>query len=198
MIKALCNKCILLDHGQLVKYGPTEEIIEAYISQKQTTDFICHVEFEEDQQKESAQVYRICIKNQSGNEASSYEIFEPIQLEVEYEIKKPLIGVALGFSIYKNQGAVCHSFDTDVNSNLLDKREPGKYIATVEIPPILMAGNYVLDFTICRPGLDGIDFKKGIITFCVEEKTIDTSMCSYSNRRDGQFAARQEWSYIKL
>jgi len=198
MIKALCNKCILLDHGQLVKYGPTEEVIEAYISQKQTTDFICHVEFEEDQQKESAQVYRICIKNQSGNEASSYEIFEPIQLEVEYEIKKPLIGVALGFSIYKNQGAVCHSFDTDVNSNLLDKREPGKYIATVEIPPILMAGNYVLDFTICRPGLDGIDFKKGIITFCVEEKTIDTSMCSYSNRRDGQFAARQEWSYIKL
>lgn len=198
MIKALCNKCILLDHGTLVKYGETNEVIEEYISQKHSMDLVSHVEFEPDEYKEFAQVYKVSIQNKEGMDCSVYEIFEPIALEVEYEVKKPLVGVALGFSIYKNQGAVCHSFDTDVNNFLLNKREAGRYIARVDIPPLLKAGNYVLDFTICRPGLDGIDFKKGVITFIIEEKTIDTSMCSYSTRRDGQFATRQQWSYISL
>lgn len=198
MIKALCNKCMLLDQGKLIQYGDTNEVVEAYITRKNTTDPVCHREYEEDALKEYAQIYRLCIKNQAGEYCGNYEIFEPIVLEAEYELKKPLIGVALGFSIYKNQGAVVHSFDTDVNSNLLNKREPGRYIARVQIPAVLKAGSYVLDFTICRPGLDGIDFKKGDITFVIEEKTIDTSMCSYSTRRDGQFAARQEWNYIKL
>lgn len=198
MIKALCNKCILLEHGKLKKIGDTQDVIEEYVSQKQSLDLISHVEYAEDPQKENAQVYRVGLHNEVGDECGIYEIFDPIILEVEYEIKKPLIGVSLGFSIYKNQGAVCHSFDTDVNRELLNKREPGRYMARVEIPPILKAGNYVMDFTICRPGLDGIDYKKGIITFCVEEKTIDTSMCSYSTRRDGQFAARQKWYYKRL
>jgi lipopolysaccharide transport system ATP-binding protein len=198
MIKALCNKCILLDQGRLVKCGQTEEVVEAYINRKQSVNYVCHAEFAEDSGKEIAQVYRVSIKNRDGNEGSIYEIFEPILLEVEYEIKKPLVGVALGFSIYKNRGAVCHSFDTDINSQLLNRREPGRYLARVAIPPVLRAGNYVLDFTICRPGLDGIDFKQGVITFAVEEKTIDTSMCSYSTRRDGEFAVRQEWSHTRL
>jgi len=198
MIKALCNKCVLLDHGKVVKYGETVEVIEEYISQRQSPNLISQAVFDKDDQKENAQVYRVSIKNYQGDNCSIYEIFEPITLEVEYEIKKSLVGVALGFSIYKNQGAVCHSFDTDVNRELLNKREAGRYIATVAIPPILKAGNYVMDFTICRPGLDGIDFKKGIITFTVEEKTIDTSMCSYSTRRDGEFAAKQQWQYNKI
>ncbi len=198
MIRALCKKCILLDHGKVIKYGETNEVIEEYIKQKQSYQLTSSAEFEEDPQKEAAQVYKVTLKNAKEEESSCYEIFEPLHLEVEYEIKKPLRGVALGYSIYKNQGAVCHSFDTDVDSNLLDHREPGRYLARVEIPPLLKAGNYVLDFTICRPGLDGIDFKKGIITFMIEEKTIDTSMCSYSTRRDGQFAARQKWSNISL
>ena len=198
MIRALCKHCVLLDHGKVIKYGETNAVIEEYIKQKQTANLCCHVEYEADQKKEYAQVYRVSLKNKEGEEANSYEIFEPIILEAEYEIKKPLIGVALGFSLYKNQGAVCHSFDTDVSTHLLDKREPGRFLAKVELPPLLKAGNYVLDFTICRPGLDGIDYKKGILTFLVEEKTIDTSMCSYSTRRDGQFAARQTWENTQI
>ena len=198
MIRTLCNKCVLLDHGRLLKYGDTEEVIKAYMNQKPSTELISHAEFEEDPEKELAQVYKVSIRNREGNVCSVYEIFEPIYLEVEYEIKKPLIGVALGFSIYKNRGAVCHSFDTDINHDLLDLRTTGRYLARVAIPPILIAGNYVMNFTICRPGLDGVDFKPGIITFTIEEKTIDTSMRSYSTRRDGQFAVQQEWSYQKL
>ncbi len=198
MIKALCNKCILLDHGKLIKAGPTDDVIEEYVSQKQSHNLVSHVEYERDEKKENAQVYSITLLNAQGKENAIYEIFDPITLEVDYEIKKPLIGVSLGYSIYKNQGAICHSFDTDVNRELLNRREPGRYISTVEIPPILKAGNYVMDFTICRPGLDGIDYKKNVLTFTVEEKTIDTSMCSYSTRRDGQFAAKQNWSYKKV
>lgn len=198
MIRALCKKCILLDHGRVVKYGETNAVIEAYIKQKQSTNLVCHAEFEEDPHKEAAQLYKISLKNSQGEDCSTYEIFDPITLEVEYEIKKPLSGVALGFSLFKNQGAVCHSFDTDVSPHLLAKREAGRYLAVVELPAVLKAGNYILDFTICRPGLDGIDFRKGILTFMVEEKTIDTSMCSYSTRRDGQFAARQTWKNTPL
>ncbi len=198
MIRALCNKCVLIDHGKIMKYGETEEVIEEYISKKAVLNFISHAEFEEDPAKDSAQVYRLCLKNQEDEECDNFEIFEPIRLEAEIEIKKHLIGVALGFSVYKNQGAVCHSFDTDIDSHLLRCRNPGRYITIVEIPSLLKAGNYVLDFTICRPGLDGIDYKKNILTFSVEEKTIDTSMCSYSTRRDGHFAARQQWTYTLL
>jgi lipopolysaccharide transport system ATP-binding protein len=198
MIRALCNKCVLLDHGRVVKYGGTEEVIDQYINQKASTDLVCHVEYENNPSLEQAQVSRLSLKNQSGEDSTDYEIFEPIRLEVEYVIKKPLVGVALGFSLYKNQGTVCQSFDTDVNFNLLNKREPGRYIATVDIPAILKAGNYVIDFTICRPCLDDIDYKKNALTFTVDEKVIDTSMCSYSTQRDGQFAARQQWNYNRL
>lgn len=198
MIKALCRKCILLDQGRLIMFGDTDEVIEEYLNQKQTLNLVSHVYFKRDDSKEAAQVNRIILRDKEGREASSFELFDPIFLEVEYEIKKSLIGVALGYSIYKNQGAVCHSFDTDVEPQLLQRREPGRYLAEVEIPNILKAGNYCMDFTICRPGLDGIDFKKNILSFAVDEKKIDTSMCSYSTRRDGQFAARQEWLHTKL
>lgn len=197
MIKTLCNKCVLLDYGKVIEYGETNEVIEAYVQQNHSFGLVSHAEFEENDEMENAQVYRACIKDQKGKERSVYEIFEPIKFEVEYEIKKTLIGAAIGLSVYKNHVALCHSFDTDMDNNLLNKREPGRYVAHVEIPPVLKAGNYVLDFTICRPGLDGIDFKQNILTFIIEEKTIDTSMCSYSTRRDGEFAARLKWNSEK-
>lgn len=198
MIKALCRKCILMDQGRLIMFGDTDEVIEEYLNQKQTLNLVSHVNFKRDDSKEAAQVHSIMLRDKAGREASSFELFDPIFLEVEYEIKKPLMGVALGYSIYKNQGAVCHSFDTDVEPQLLQRREPGRYIAEVEIPDFLKAGNYCMDITICRPGLDGIDYKKNILSFAVDEKKIDTSMCSYSTRRDGQFAARQHWIHTKL
>lgn len=198
MIRSLCNKCVLMDHGRLIRYGPTEEVIREYLEQKTDKNLTSHAEFEEDTGKEAAQVCKLRLINKANTESTCFEIFEPIRLEAEYIIKLPLAGAALGFSLYKNQSLVSQSFDTDMNRVLLNRREPGRYLASVELPTCLVAGNYLLDFMICRPGLDIIDLKKYVLTFTVEEKTIDTGICSYSSGREGQFAFRQQWNHTLL
>lgn len=198
MIRELCSKCILLDNGRLISYGSTEEVLEEYLEQKVNKNMMSHVEFEEDSGMEAAQICKIRLLNRANTESNCFEIFEPIKLEAEYMIKMPLAGVALGFSLTKNQGTVCQSFDTDYNRGLLNRREPGRYLATVELPVCLKAGNYLLDFIISRPGLDHIEIKKNVLAFTIEEKTIDTGICSYSSGREGQFAFKQQWNHTLL
>lgn len=198
MIKALCNKCALLENGKLVMVGRTDDVINQYTQINKSCDLVSFMSFEDDKEKEYAQVSRVCLKNKQNEVDSVFEIFDEINLEIEYIIKKPLIGVAVSFLLYKNSVPQCMSFDTDIDSQLLEKREPGRFITKVTLPPVLKAGFYFLDLGICKPGLDGIDGKKNVLSFLIQEETINSSMCSYSMKRIGDFAARLKWNSEKL
>lgn len=198
MIKTLCNKCVLLDKGKVVMVGDTDEVVQSYINKHENLPSCARVDYPDDLENEIAQIDVIRLLDEDGNECSAYEVFERITLEVRYRIKKPLIGVSLGLSVTSVQGTLMESYDTDVYRDLLKSRTTGSYIARVTLSDVLQAGRYRLSPSILRPGLIYIDRKLNALSFNVNEKSIDTSVCAYASKREGIIAARLDWDNKKV
>ena len=197
MIRQLCDKCLLLDHGHVVAYGDVNEVINQYLAMRADLPVVTNVEYPQND-NEYGQIHRITLKNANGDISGNFEVFDDMYLEVEYELRRDLSGVALGMLISGSQGAIFHGFDTDANKDKLSLREKGRYIACVKIPGILKAGKYSITISLCRPSLDGIDPKKDAITFYVDEKSVDTSMAGFASRRIGTVAVLPNWSEERI
>ena len=197
MIKQLCDECILMDKGKIVEYGEVNAVVKKYMEMRTVENTCVQQEYEWNDELDSAQVLSLSIVDKDGNPREEFDVFEELYLKARYVIKKKLTGVSIGFLLYGNSGATIHSFDTDLNRRLLEGREEGEFEQIVALPNILKAGSYSLDFTICRLGLTGIDFKPKALSFCVSEKNIDTSMSAFSSGRQGQFAFQVDWNNVK-
>ncbi len=197
MIRQLCDKCLLLDHGHVVAYGDVNEVINQYLAMRADLPVVAHVDYPQND-NEYGQIYRITLKNADGETAGNFEVFDDMYLEVEYELRRNLAGVAIGMLISGAQGAIFHGFDTDTDKEKLEMREAGRYVARAKIPGILKAGKYNITISLCRPSLDGIDPKKDALTFYVDEKSVDTSMAGYASRRIGTVAVLPDWQEERM
>lgn len=197
MIKQLCDECILMDKGRIVEYGEVNAVVKKYMEMRTVENACVSQHYAWDHELDAAQVLSLSIEDKNGNPCEEFDVFQEMYLRARYVIKKPLTGVSIGFLLYGNSGATMHSFDTDMNRDLLEMRHPGEFEHVIPIPNILKAGSYSLDFTICRLGLTGIDFKPKALSFCVSEKNIDTSMSAFSSGRQGQFALQVDWNQVR-
>ena len=109
-IKDLCTRSILLEQGKIVSDGPTEAVIDSYLSSA------------EDKVKESSgektwslndapgdnlvRLMAIRTKDEKGNVCSKFDVTEPFQLEIDYYVyqKGNQLAVSVEFQNSRNVG----------------------------------------------------------------------------------------------
>ena len=134
MISRLCSRAILLEKGQIRDDGPADKVVASYL-----TSGMAGFSERKWKNKEEAPggdvacLLAVRVKDENGQVLQSFDIREPIGIEMEYEVFKSDYLLLPHYNIFNEEGGwVFTTIDTDPKWR--GRRPAGKYKATAWIP----------------------------------------------------------------
>ncbi|MDP1715429.1 MAG: ABC transporter ATP-binding protein [Anaerolineales bacterium] len=200
-IMRLTQETIVLNKGQLLMRGPTQEAVDFYLSsgQAQAGERVWDVK---DVPASSAPFRPISlkVKNGSGKVVDTVRSTEPVTVEFEYQLDAPVTGLRVGFYLSTMRGEyVLASFDTD-EPNLFEKfdsRKSGRYISRAEIPAdIFNEGRYSIGVNASSFGVRRYFMDENAIAFNVDISGAPGT--HWPEPRVGPVRPRLNWKIEKL
>jgi lipopolysaccharide transport system ATP-binding protein len=195
-IKNLCPKTLLMEKGKIKYFGDTYSIISAYIQDTNELDKINRnpeISFNVDTNKGFQLIYARLF-NDNLNNTVVFDCDENINLELICEISTPHIpGIFGAIQIYKpDQTFVFFSDSNDIDNEILEKLETGRYSIKIKIPKrILAAGKYHLNINFNASNGEIIDVHP--ILFLFEVNDYKTAR---GNNRPGYISTLLKWDNI--
>ncbi|HVY72528.1 MAG TPA: polysaccharide ABC transporter ATP-binding protein [Candidatus Paceibacterota bacterium] len=157
-IASLCNRCVLLQKGTVARVGPSQEVIDYYLSNSRslnaTTEYAAKKNI-------AAQIRTVRVLH--GDSPSSHiPIHAGVTVEVDFEVYEPLPKATIAPSIFHNGIELIHSYESD-STGRLTNYAPGRYTTKITIPPfVLNVGHFSAAVAIDQPGFAVIDKVKEI------------------------------------
>ncbi|RJR27578.1 ABC transporter ATP-binding protein [candidate division WWE3 bacterium] len=127
-ISNLTRHCLWLDNGILREEGPTMDIVSHYLEEgyKKITKWQTP-----SLNNKPIQIIQAEIVSESGY----FDVKSNFKINIEYIVREPVYGAVVSAIIHVSDGAsILGTEDIDTNPELLERRNPGKYRATVDIP----------------------------------------------------------------
>ncbi len=142
-IRNLCNRCILLDDGKIIKDGPTNEVISEYMAINTTTSNVVVNKKQHIKGDLSVEIKRISVKGFDNNSSTSFLIGEEIFFSIDYEVQKADRGTSFWIIFYDTEGkALISSFQKDVG---IINPDCGKHRININFPNLgLLPGKYLV------------------------------------------------------
>ena len=192
MIRALCDRCILLNKGSILSDSYPSEVIETYLDAS-TIESQASFQVEEDENL-ALQIIGGKILGIDNQIQDKFDVFEKIILEFHYVVHKPCPGSIINFEIKRNATTLFFSFDTDCSPELLHIRNEGVYVSRVELPcPLLKSGHYSLTMKTGIANSEIFQTLEDILAFEVELLSQPSSLISYAEKRPGLIAVPLNW-----
>jgi lipopolysaccharide transport system ATP-binding protein len=198
MVRSLCSRCLFLKAGRVVGEGTPEEIIDAYeqhqVSEGQDGNFR-----QPPDDRYDLQVLEAELRGEHGRrQAGAIDQFSPLSLWIRYVVRRPVVGCNLCLAVAYRGSKIFVSFDTDEDSELFRKRDPGQYEATIPLPmDLLKAGSYTigLEAGIANNPASRAEYEQheNLLKFEIRE-AFDTSLKAYAPHRQGVVALRMNWN----
>jgi lipopolysaccharide transport system ATP-binding protein len=148
-ILRLTEESIVLDKGKMVFRAPTRQAVDYYMASGLSQSG--EREWSPEEVPADAPPFRpiaIRVRDPQGKVTETIQSRQPLEIEVEYELEKPIQGLRVGVYLQTSRGEVVFtSFDTD-DPQQYEKygtREAGHYVSRAVIPAnMLNEGQYVL------------------------------------------------------
>jgi hypothetical protein len=147
MVHRLCDRAILLQHGEVYASGPTEATIEKYLF-----DAVKHdgVWLRPDRLPRPKEVFLTSarILDAEGRPTGIIASERAFSLVLDYEVARPMPSFEVGFQVKNGHGVVVFtSLDSDTTHWPERTRPPGKYRSHCRIPANLLSpGTYSVTF----------------------------------------------------
>ena len=156
-ISSLCNRCLLLECGNITINSTAKNAIEQYLR----PNFLSsgHVQFdcEKECPTDGKYVRIISISMLDGSKNISSQVFaeEVCFIAIVYEIIEPISNCWLGFSVHTSSNEIIFYTGDFNRSNVnMDFRQPGIYKSQCEIPGYLLnEGTYSISLLCQIPGV---------------------------------------------
>ncbi|OGN19548.1 MAG: hypothetical protein A3F25_00390 [Candidatus Yanofskybacteria bacterium RIFCSPHIGHO2_12_FULL_45_19b] len=147
-VRGLCNRCVLLEKGEIKMVGDTEAVISAYLKHREGEFGKAVFEYPTDQSK-PINIKKIKILGADGTVTAHLEAGMPFSIELGYSVNQAVAASRIFISCVNEEGVELFvSCDTDKQPELFTNREPGNYRATFQFPATneisLAAGDYFL------------------------------------------------------
>jgi lipopolysaccharide transport system ATP-binding protein len=188
LINTLCSKGILLERGRLIKQGPTQGVVEEYLSRS------AEAEGEEGQvryEDEEFELLDFSTLDSEGNEEATFRTTEPVRVRIRFRTKKDLPGLRAGVDVVNlaHGDVLFRSFDDDLVPRA---RAAGEYEAICTIPPnLLMPAMYSIRLQV------GVHQVRWIIhdsiTRRISVEHVDGVNQQYADQRPGVIMPHIEW-----
>jgi lipopolysaccharide transport system ATP-binding protein len=143
-VRALCNRALWLDHGQIRMQGNSLDVIQAYLESSMTS---ADSEQSLDQiRRVAGQGERLLIRQVTLNDGESVLHGEPLKVRIDYELREPAADVAFGVGFSSPDGVRMMSVDSDLEAERAQMREPHTGSVTFVLPVLrLQPSRYALD-----------------------------------------------------
>jgi lipopolysaccharide transport system ATP-binding protein len=171
----LCPKSLLLSQGETARLGPTQEVLDHYLSS--TFNLAAQRRFEEDPAKE-VQIRSVGVRNHRGEATAELDLEHPFTTEITFEVKKRRSSLSLAWMLAVQDGTrVCESTDLDSRGGAFADYDPGLHRATVEFPGgMLNAGTYTIRVGIADRSRAPLDHQYGLQVHLHDHGTFATKV----------------------
>ena len=186
IVTQLCERVIWLDHGTMVRTGPTREVVGAYLAQGSTSADTWSPPAQGDV---PLQLHSVSILRDGGT-TGDIAGDEPFQIVFDYSVVAPLAPGRLAVLIGDTNGtAILTSTSTDKMPALREPWRPGHHRAYCRIPGNLLApGRYFI--TVAEPLEGGGDtLHHGALAITISEQ----NSLAARDGRHGVIAPLLEW-----
>ena len=148
-ILRLTQEAVVLNKGQLIMRGPTQEAVDYYLSSGQSQ--AGERTWDADEVPAVSAPFTpisLKVKERSGKVVDTIRSTETVTVEFEYKLSSPVTGLRVGLYVSTMRGEyVFTSFDTDSPElyEKFDSRNAGHYISRAELPAdIFNEGRYTV------------------------------------------------------
>jgi lipopolysaccharide transport system ATP-binding protein len=199
-VQRLCEQTVLIRDGSLAFSGPSEAVVRAYLTQ--STKSLGYVIIPVDKGGQTDRFAVRSVRTQrpgSSTPAAEVSLLEGLDVELDYEILRPIVGANVVFHLWNDRG-VCVLTTTDVDQepgSIDTTREPGSYSARCHIPSgCLRAGVYSIGVSSSIPRIQVLADLPDVLSVDV----IDTGSVEsrISQGRQGVIAPILEWTTRRL
>lgn len=138
-ITRLCERSLWLDQGKVVIDGASGEVVNRYHAQYLTACPEWKRPDADDADKDFS-FLSVALKNGGDRPIGFFDGDEPISVEINYVVRRPLAGCQIATRIYNSDGvAVFTTSDADDTGASALPKEPGRYTASFVIPESFLA-----------------------------------------------------------
>jgi lipopolysaccharide transport system ATP-binding protein len=150
-IQDLCSRTIVLNKGQVVFSGKTEDAIGHYLSLHRNTDSKINIE---DDKSKPATITSITMLDERGSTHAEFPIHEQFKIQVDFECNVPLPNATLSSIFYPEDGSILlFSSDAD-KSGKIEGYTQGKHSVSITVPAFLFnIGKYTLNIILHNPNV---------------------------------------------
>jgi len=200
-ILRLTQEAIVLNKGQLIMRGPTQEAVDYYLSSGQsqagertwTADEVPAV-------SQPFMPISLKVKERSGKVIDTIRSTETATVEFEYKLSSPVTGLRVGLYVSTMRGEyVFASFDTDTPDlyEKFDSRGTGHYISRAELPAdIFNEGRYTVGVNASSFGVRRYFMDENALAFNVDISGAPGTQ--WGEPRVGPVRPRLNWKIEKL
>mgnify|MGYP006175795105 FL=1 len=184
-VKKLCNKGLLLHHGQLIHDGNIDTTLDSYLLNYSSNEKQSELNFEEDENKE-AQILKVALKDKEGNDV--IEFYSNQEICVHITLKNTLLnqGARLNFSILDK-------FENVIFINRKDLDFTGTIEWVIQIPSdTIIANQYKIGLALDIPKVRVLDFPSEKINLSIVNIAQDEF--KYGDTENGIFKMPIQWS----
>jgi lipopolysaccharide transport system ATP-binding protein len=193
-IANLCSHGILLGDGKVIYQGSSEKTIGKYLEHGSPARSEVYLTDARELYSDDLEFKSVKILERNGNPASQVLLSQGFEIEVIYQIKIPIYGSNVTFTLWNRSGiCVFQSTDVDQDPKTIDSiRLPGFYISRCFVSGnYLRPGNYYIDIASSIPSVRILDSIANVISLEVVD---DGSMESkISQGRLGTIAPCLRW-----
>ncbi len=151
-VRSICNKCLFLHRGEVVAFGPTQEIVDDYLHlfyEKVTRQY----EEQDDKslmdaRKESAEVKyeETTVRGMGKKEGEALYMEDGIEILIDYTIKQHLPTSEILVNISNYAGGILFDSRAYRPGFEFPPQAPGDYQTIIRIPPnLLHAGSFFVN-----------------------------------------------------
>ena len=143
-ITRLCTRAVWLEGGRVQTDGPPREIVSSYL-ERATPGQLLDVEFDAEPCAAAA-VQRVTVRDAAtGQVLTVPERGRPFTIEMAFEVRDAIPGLNVSIELVDEQGVkIIDDTARDRPAGAALSGEPGVYVATATIPPMLRAGTYMV------------------------------------------------------
>jgi lipopolysaccharide transport system ATP-binding protein len=140
-VARLCDRTLLLDGGEIVRDGPSPEVVAYYLQSGQGSG--SYREWS-DEEKTGGDVARLRWMRvlQGGETTETVDVRRPIGIEIGFSVLSPGVALFPKIKLYNAEGdTLFNALDTD--PRWLDPASPGDYVSTAWIPENLLNEGFI-------------------------------------------------------